>query len=119
MLSSSEGRSRSAPNEPTVVAFLCNWCSYRAADLADRFLERKGRGRVVGLALERAGIDLRPAEFVVLVAVVAIGAFMVGALFGNLFLAIILPIIVVLGFFLFQSFFGGVLFFTPLRSASK
>ncbi len=69
----------------------------RAADMADRFLERKGRGRLLGQALERAGIDLRPAEFVVMIAVIAVGAAMVGILFASLLFAIVLPLIVVIG----------------------
>ncbi len=51
----SEAMSRQ-PFEPRVVAFLCNWCSYRAADLAGtsrasypanvRIVRRRGSGRV-------------------------------------------------------------------------
>ena len=43
----------------------------RMEGMAERALERRDRGRLVGSALERAGLALRPAEFVVLVGAVA------------------------------------------------
>jgi F420-non-reducing hydrogenase iron-sulfur subunit len=32
--SPAEGAARAAPFEPVIIGFTCNWCSYRAADLA-------------------------------------------------------------------------------------
>ncbi|MDH3707449.1 MAG: type II secretion system F family protein, partial [Acidimicrobiia bacterium] len=68
----------------------------RLTDLTDRMLERKGRGRIVALSLERAGIALRPAEFVLIGICAGIVAFMLGLLFGNLLLALVLAGLTVL-----------------------
>lgn len=57
----------------------------RAVKAADTLLDRRDRRRSLNAALEQAGIDLRPGEFVVLAASIAIGALAVGTLlFGSL-----------------------------------
>ena len=60
----------------------------RATDLAERMLARNDRGRMVGLALERAGMELRPAEFTVVVMVSAVAAALLGAMFAGVLGAI-------------------------------
>jgi len=57
----------------------------RAAKVADSILEKRGRRRGLNTALEQAGINLRPGEFVVLAASVTVGTLAVGTLlFGGL-----------------------------------
>ena len=56
----------------------------RATDLADRALTRHDQDRMLGSALERAGMDIRPAEFAVVVVTSAVGAAFVGAFLGGL-----------------------------------
>jgi tight adherence protein B len=60
-----------------------------AAQFAEQTLERRGHRRTLNDALERAGIDMRPGEFVVLAASVAIGV----AFFGLLLLGPIVGIV--------------------------
>jgi len=57
----------------------------RATRAADSFLDRKDRRRGLNAALEQAGINLRPGEFVVLAASIATGILALGVLlFGPL-----------------------------------
>jgi tight adherence protein B len=67
----------------------------KAAELAEGGLARYDREGAVGTALERAGIDMRPAEYVVLVLVAALGAAFVGLLLGGLLASIVLMLITV------------------------
>jgi tight adherence protein B len=62
----------------------------RAAAVADGALERHGRRGGVNAALERAGIALRPGEFVVLVASAAAVAFALGALTRGILAGVLL-----------------------------
>lgn len=66
----------------------------RATRLADRGLQRDGRGSRLNAALERAGIELRPGEFVVLCASVAFVAGGVGYVAGGAPLAGVLAVVV-------------------------
>ena len=68
-----------------------------ASAFAERSLDRHGRRGGLERALERAGINMRPGEFVVIVAGVAFGAFMIGALFTNVVIAIILAALTLAG----------------------
>ncbi|MDP9022333.1 MAG: type II secretion system F family protein [Actinomycetota bacterium] len=56
----------------------------QASMLAERQLERRGRTGALNDALERAGLDLRPGEYVVLTACAATTAFGVGLMMANL-----------------------------------
>lgn len=69
----------------------------RAVALTERALARRARDRMVAAALERAGIDLRPPEFVLLVACAALGAAVVGGALGGAGLAMVLAAVVVAG----------------------
>jgi tight adherence protein B len=51
----------------------------RASLVADEQLERRGYRRGLGASLERAGIDLRPGEFIVLATCGVVAAFALGA----------------------------------------
>jgi tight adherence protein B len=79
----------------------------RATMFADRNLERRGyRGRL-NAALERAGIELRPGEFVVLVMSAAVVAFAVGRLLSGWLAAVLFSIVVVIVARLAVSFMTG------------
>ncbi len=69
----------------------------RMVAIADRVLERQGRGRLVGAALDDAGIALRPGEFVVAAAAVGVTAALVGYLLGGLLVAVLLLVVAVFG----------------------
>jgi tight adherence protein B len=64
----------------------------RATELAERSLRRRGRRESLNASLERAGLALRPGEFVVIGAAAGFCAFVVGALMlglaGGLLLAL-------------------------------
>jgi tight adherence protein B len=55
----------------------------RASSAADGALERRGRRASLNTALERAGIDLRPGEFLVLSGTAVAVSFLVGAVLGG------------------------------------
>ena len=61
----------------------------KAAELAERGLARHDRDQALAVALERAGIDMRGPEFVVLAAATSLGAAFVGALLGGPVVALI------------------------------
>ena len=65
----------------------------RASLIAERGLERRGRHGGLNAALERAGIDLRPGEFVVLVVSAAITAFAVGMLLHGFLAGLLLTVV--------------------------
>jgi tight adherence protein B len=67
----------------------------RATAMADRLLSRHERSPRLNKALERAGIDLRPAEFAVLVSVAAVTASALGWLVGGLWVGLTLPVLAV------------------------
>ncbi len=69
----------------------------RLVAVADRVLERRGRGRLVGRALDDAGIALRPGEFVVSAGAVGIGAALVGYLLGGVVMAMLFLVLAVFG----------------------
>jgi tight adherence protein B len=62
----------------------------RAAIVADEALERHGRRRGMSVALERAGIALRPGELVVLAVSVALLALVLGALIRGVLFGLVL-----------------------------
>src|SRR5206468_408518 len=45
----------------------------RAVALADQMADRMGRGRTLGIALDRAQISLRPGEFLIILGAAALG----------------------------------------------
>jgi tight adherence protein B len=69
-----------------------------ASRFAERTLERRGQRRTLNDALERAGIDMRPGEFSVLVAGVTLAALFVGLLLGGPILGIALGVVSVVVF---------------------
>jgi tight adherence protein B len=62
----------------------------RVTLVTEKALRRRGYDRGLNAALERAGIDLRPAEFVVVVAGACIGAFAVGLLLSGPLVGLVL-----------------------------
>jgi|GEM_PF-797217 len=66
----------------------------RATALAERVLRRRGYQRGLNAALERAGLDLRPGEVIVLVASGMMAGLAVGALLGSWLLGGLLALIV-------------------------
>jgi tight adherence protein B len=67
----------------------------QTAALVDRALERHGRERALNDSLDRAGMNMRPAEFVVMsVAIVATSAFL-GLVFGGLLAGLLLGLVAV------------------------
>jgi tight adherence protein B len=67
----------------------------KAAEIAERGLARHDRDGALATALERAGIDVRPAEYVVMVLATALGAAFVGLLLGGLVASLVGAIITV------------------------
>ena len=65
----------------------------RATLFAERSLERRGRSGGLNAALERAGIDLRPGEFLVLVASAAVTAIAVGTVLNGLLVGLFLAVV--------------------------
>lgn len=70
----------------------------RATQFAERSLERQGKQGVLNLALENAGIALRPGEFVVLAATGTFVAFAVGVLLSNIIVGLVLAAVTAFGF---------------------
>jgi tight adherence protein B len=69
----------------------------RATGFADRALDRSDRRRGVEAALDAAGIALRPAEFVVIAALAAVGGAAIGLLVAGLLGALLLGAAAILG----------------------
>jgi len=65
-----------------------------ASGVAERSLDRSGHRSGLEQALERAGINMRPGEFLVLTATSGFVAFALGALLGGLFVAVIFAVVV-------------------------
>jgi tight adherence protein B len=64
------------------------------AALADRLLQRLGRGEQLEVALERAGISRTPAEVVVVGTAAAVAAAMVGGVLGGVVLGLLFALLV-------------------------
>jgi tight adherence protein B len=79
----------------------------RVTLVTEQVLRRRGYERGLNGALERAGIDLRPAEFVVVVTGAAFGAFAVGLLLNGLLVALVLSACTVVVARLLVSFKAG------------
>lgn len=79
---------RAHVERPTTIAVVTKLAD-RATLVADTALERRGRRSSVNGALERAGMALRPGEFSVLVASMAVTGLLLGLLAGGLFLGIV------------------------------
>ena len=69
-----------------------------ATHFAEETLERRGHRRTLDAALERAGIDMRPGEFIVLAASVAIGVTFFGLLLLGPIAGIVLGVVAALAF---------------------
>jgi tight adherence protein B len=61
----------------------------RAGEVVERTLERRGQRQALGARLERAGIALRPGEYVVVVGGASVLALLTGALLGGLVLGVV------------------------------
>lgn len=70
----------------------------RATVLAERSLERHGKQNALNTALERAGVALRPGEFVVLAASASFVAFAAGMLLGGLIVGLVFAVVTPFGF---------------------
>jgi tight adherence protein B len=70
----------------------------RATLLAERSLERHGKQNALNTTLERAGIAVRPGEFVVLTASASFIAFAAGFLLGGLLAGLVLAVATPFGF---------------------
>ena len=75
----------------------------RATAAADRALESRSKQGGINRALDRAGIDLRPGEFVVLGGVIAGGTAFLFLLLGGLALSILGATLALLGLYLWVS----------------
>jgi tight adherence protein B len=75
----------------------------RATLVTEEALDRRGYTAGLNAALERAGIDLRPAEFVIVVLSAALGAFAVGFVLSGAIAGLILTLIAVVVAKLFVS----------------
>jgi tight adherence protein B len=65
--------------------------------LASRTLEQRGYQRGLNAALERAGIQLRPEEFVVLIGSIVVTAFAIGLVLSGLIAGLVLAVMVIIG----------------------
>jgi tight adherence protein B len=65
----------------------------RASLIAEEGLERRGYRRGLSAALERAGIDLRPGEFVVLAASAGVGGFALGFVLHGVLIGLLLALV--------------------------
>ncbi len=79
----------------------------RVTLVADRALNRRGYQQALNTALERAGIDLRPGEFVVLVGSGAVTALAVGVALNGWLLGILLAVVAVIVARLVVSFMAA------------
>ncbi|MGZ6967720.1 MAG: type II secretion system F family protein [Acidimicrobiia bacterium] len=70
----------------------------KAAELAERALQRSDRERLLNTALDRADIDMRAPEFAVLVLSTAVAAGFVGMILGGILLAVVAFAIAVASF---------------------
>ncbi len=70
----------------------------KATELAERGLERHDREQVVATALDRAGIDMRAGEFLMLAFVSSAGAGLIGAMLGGVVAAVIALAVTASGF---------------------
>ncbi len=78
--------------------------SARAATFAQQSLDRSGRGARLNAALEQAGLEIRPGEYVVLASCVSLFGFAVGLLATGLIGALVLAALVAVGFRLALGF---------------
>jgi tight adherence protein B len=67
--------------------------THRAADLAERSLQRRGWAARLDVALERAGVPLRPGEFALAVIAASAGAWFVGTVLFGPVLGILLAVV--------------------------
>jgi tight adherence protein B len=74
-----------------------------ATQFADQTLERRGHHRTLNDALERAGIDMRPGEFVVLAVAVSAGVAFVGLVLLGPIVGLVLGACTAIGFRAFVS----------------
>lgn len=76
-------------------------------DAAEKRLSRRGLGAKLNAALERAGINLRPAEFAVLTASLALAAFALGTIASTALMGVFAAMFVVFATRAYVSFRSG------------
>jgi tight adherence protein B len=82
------------PARPDGTPAVTGWIPTRLAAAAERFADASGLGRGLEQRLERAGLPMRPGEFVVgVVACALLGAFLAGGLLRSWLLALVVAVI--------------------------
>jgi tight adherence protein B len=82
------------PARPDGTPAVTGWIPTRLAAAAERFADASGLGRGLEQRLERAGLPMRPGEFVVgVVACALLGAFLAGGLLQSWLLALVVAVI--------------------------
>lgn len=98
--------SRSRQNMPKMREGLNDLASH-LTDAAEKSLGRHSFGAKLNAALERAGINLRPAEFMVLAGSIALTAVAVGTMLTNGIMGVFLGVLVIFGARMYVSFRAG------------
>jgi tight adherence protein B len=75
----------------------------RATAAADGALERRGRRASLNTALERAGLELRPGEFLILAGTAVVVALLLGAVLGGPLVGLVLAVLAGVGAKVFVS----------------
>ena len=87
---------RAAPGAPRTTAL--TGLAERAGRAAEQTLERRGQRQNLDRALERAGLDVRPGEFLVLAGSASLAALLVGSMLANVVLGLVFAGVVAVGF---------------------
>src|SRR5207247_10181063 len=83
-----------APARPEGAPAVTGWIPKPLAAAADRLADASGLGRGLEQRLERAGLPMRPGEFVVgVVACAVLGALLGGGLLGSWLFAVVLALV--------------------------
>jgi tight adherence protein B len=69
----------------------------RASQAAEDALERRGQRQTLDDALERAGLDIRPGEFLVLAFSASTSALLLGTMLGNVFVGLVMAGVIGIG----------------------
>jgi tight adherence protein B len=84
--------------DPTTAAARFSALGGQATALAERALANCDREGRLGVALERAGVDLRPAEFAAMAGAVVVASVLVALLLFGVIVAIVVGVLVAVGF---------------------
>lgn len=102
----SAGRAGERQNMPKMREGLTDLASH-LTDVAEKSLSRRSFGAKLNSALERAGINLRPAEFTVLAASLALTGFALGTLLASSMMGLFFAILVLFATRIYVSFKGS------------